>query len=151
AVGNPEVFIVGAVRTPIGKFGGTLLSFTARDLGVLAAKAALERASIPTAQVDETIFGHARPAGVGPNVARQIGYYAGIPVTAPAYTVNKACGSGLKALILGYQEIALGHADVILAGGTESMSRVPYLIEGMRWGARMGHQKLVDAMYQDGF
>src|SRR5215472_14300083 len=97
AVANTEVFIAGACRTPIGKFGGTLLKFTARDLGVMAAKGAMERAGVAPAHVEEAIFGHARPAGVGPNLGRQIGYYAGVPVEAPAYTVNKACGSGLKA------------------------------------------------------
>lgn len=150
-MGNAEVFIAGASRTPIGKFGGALLNLTARELGVIAAKAAMERAGVAPTAIEETIFGHARPAGVGPNVARQIGYYAGVPCEAPAYTINKACGSGLKALILGYQEIALGHADLVLVGGTESMSRVPYLLENARWGARMGHQKVVDVMYQDGF
>ncbi|MBI1745451.1 MAG: acetyl-CoA C-acetyltransferase [Acidobacteria bacterium] len=149
--GLSEVFIAGASRTPIGKFGGSLLHFTARDLGVTAAKAAMERAGVAPDQVEETIFGHARPAGVGPNLGRQIHYYSGAPVEAPAYTINKACGSGLKALILGSQEIALGHADIVLVGGAESMSRVPYLMEGVRWGARMGHQKLVDVMYRDGF
>ena len=145
------VFIVSAARTPIGKFGGSLLDLTAADLGVIAAKSALERAGVKPEQVEEAIFGNARQAGGGPNVARQIVYRAGIPETAPAYTVNKACASGLKAIALGYQEILLGNADCVLAGGTESMSRLPYFVEGARWGMRLGDQTLVDAMYRDGF
>ncbi|MBF8304934.1 MAG: acetyl-CoA C-acetyltransferase [Acidobacteria bacterium] len=145
------VYIVSAVRTPIGKFGGTLLDFTAADLGVIAAKAAIERAGVRPEQVEEAIFGNARQAGGGPNVARQISYRAGVPETSPAYTVNKACASGLKSIALGYQEILLGNADCVLAGGTESMSRLPYLVEGARWGMRLGDQTLVDAMYRDGF
>src|SRR3989338_2277521 len=110
------VYIVSAARTPIGKFGGTLLVFTAADLGVIAAKAAIERAGVKPEQVEETIFGNARQAGGGPNVARQIGYRTGVPESAPAYTVNKACASGMKCIVLGYQEIGLGNADCILAG-----------------------------------
>jgi acetyl-CoA C-acetyltransferase len=146
-----SVFIVSAVRTPIGKFGGTLAGMTAADLGVIAAKAAIERAGITPDKVEEAIFGNARQAGGGPNPARQIGYRAGLPESSPAYTINKACASGMKAIALGYQEILLGNTDCILAGGTESMSRVPYLVEGARWGIRMGNQELVDAMYRDGF
>lgn len=146
-----EVFIAGAVRTPIGKFGGSLMPFTAADLGAIVAKEAMRQAAVNPETVEETILGHARPAGSGPNPARQIAHRSGIPFSVPAFTVNKACGSGLKALILAYQEIALGNAEVVLAGGSESMSRVPYLIEGARWGTRMGHQKIVDAMYRDGF
>ncbi len=145
------VFILSAVRTPIGKYGGSLRDFTAPDLGVLAAQAALERAGVAADEVEEVIFGQARQAGSGPNPARQIAVRAGIPSRAPAYTVNKACASGMKAIVLAYQEIVLGQAEVVLAGGTEAMSRVPYFVEGARWGARLGHQKLVDGMYQDGF
>jgi acetyl-CoA C-acetyltransferase len=145
------VFILSAVRTPIGKYGGTLRDFTAPDLGVLAAQAALERAGVVPEEVEEAIFGHARQAGNGPNPARQIAVRSGVPESVPAYTVNKACASGMKALVLGYQEIVLGNAELILAGGTEAMSRIPYFVEGARWGARLGHQKLVDGMYQDGF
>ncbi len=146
-----SVFVLSAARTAIGKYGGSLRDFTAPDLGVVAARAAIERAGIAPAEVEETIFGHARQAGNGPNPARQIAVRAGVPVTVPAYTVNKACASGMKAIVLGYQEIALGNADVVLVGGTEAMSRVPYFLEGARWGARFGHQTLVDGMYQDGF
>ena len=146
-----SVFVLSAVRTAIGKYGGSLRDFSAPDLGVVAARAALERAEIAPGEVEETIFGHARQAGNGPNPARQIAVRAGVPVTAPAYTVNKACASGMKAIALGYQEIVLGNAEVVLVGGTEAMSRIPYFVEGARWGARLGHQTLVDGMYQDGF
>ena len=146
-----SVFIASAVRTAIGKFGGSLRDFSAPDLGVAAALAALERAGVAAEEVGEVIFGHARQAGNGPNPARQIAVRAGVPMAVPAYTVNKACASGMKAIVLGYQEIVLGNADLVLAGGTEAMSRIPYFVEGARWGARLGHQTLVDGMYQDGF
>jgi acetyl-CoA C-acetyltransferase len=146
-----SVFILSAVRTPIGKYGGSLRDLSASDLGVIAAKAALERAGVAPDEVDEAIFGHARQAGSGPNPARQISVRAGIPTSVPAYTINKACASGMKALTLGFQEIAMGNAEVILAGGTESMSRIPYYLDSARWGARLGHQELVDGMYRDGF
>src|SRR5262249_31646068 len=102
-------------------------------------------------KVDEAIFGNARQAGGGPNPARQISYRAGVPETCPAYTINKACASGMKAIALRYQEILLGNSDGILAGGSEAMSRVPYFVEGARWAIRMGPQELVDAMYRDAF
>lgn len=145
------VYIASAVRTPIGKFGGTLMNHTAADMGEIAAKAALERAGVQPEQVEETIIGNARQAGGGPNVARQISFRAGVPETVPAYTVNMACASGIKAIALGAQEIQQGGMDCVLAGGTESMSRLPYLVEGARWGMRLGDQTLVDAMYRDGF
>ena len=146
-----NVYLAGAVRTPIGKFGGTLASWTAADLGVLVAGESLRRAGVNVEDIDESIWGCARQAGVGPNVARQITYGVGMPETVPAYTVNQACGSGLKAIILAAQEIMLGRANAVLAGGTESMSRVPYFAEGARWGMRMGYSQLVDGMYRDGF
>jgi len=146
-----NVYILSAVRTPIGKYGGSLAGFSAPDLGVVAVRAALERASVKPEEVNETIFGHARQAGNGPNSARQIAVRAGVRVEAPAYTVNQACASGLKAVALGYDEILLGRADIVAAGGTEAMSRTPYYLQGARWGARLGHQELVDGMYQDGF
>ena len=146
-----DVYILSAVRTPIGKFGGSLASLTAADLGTIAAKAALERAGIQPQQVEETIFGNARQAGGGPNPARQVSVRSGVPHEVPAYTVNKACASGMKAITLGYQEIVTGNMDCVLAGGTESMSRLPYYLEGARWGYRLGHQELVDGMYRDGF
>ncbi|HEV2705582.1 MAG TPA: acetyl-CoA C-acetyltransferase [Pyrinomonadaceae bacterium] len=146
-----EVFLVGSVRTPIGRFGGALAALNAADLGTVAAAESLRRAGVDASEVREVIVGCARQAGNGPNVARQISYRAGVPVTSQASTINQACGSGLKAIILAAQEIMLGRADVILAAGTESMSRVPYFAEGARWGARLGHTELVDGMYRDGF
>jgi acetyl-CoA C-acetyltransferase len=142
---------MSAVRTPIGKFGGSLASLSAADMGVVAAKAALERAGVQPLQVEETIFGNARQAGGGPNPTRQISIRSGIPQEVPAYTVNKACASGIKSIALGFQEIATGNLECVLAGGTESMSRLPYYLEGARWGYRLGHQELVDGMYRDGF
>jgi len=145
------VYILSAVRTPIGKFGGSLVSCTAADLGVVAAKAAIERAGVRPEQIEETIFGNARQAGGGPNPARQISIRSAVPQEVPAYTVNKACASGMKAIALAYQSILLGEANCILAGGTESMSRLPYYLDGARWGYRLGNQELVDGMYRDGF
>jgi acetyl-CoA C-acetyltransferase len=145
------VYILSAVRTPIGKFGGSMASLTAADMGVVAAKAAIERAGVRPEQVEETIFGNARQAGGGPNVARQISVRSGVPQEVPAFTVNKACASGMKSIALAYQAIALGDATCVLAGGAESMSRVPYLLDQGRWGYRMGTQELVDGMYRDGF
>ncbi|MFP5263253.1 MAG: thiolase family protein [Blastocatellia bacterium] len=146
-----DVFLAASVRTPIGKFGGTLKDWTAADLGVPTVKECLKRAGIEAALIDEVIIGNARQAGGGPNVARQISYRAGVPESVPAYTVNKACGSGLKSIVLAAQEILLGRAEAVIAGGTESMSRVPYLMEGARWGLRMGNAPVVDGMYRDGF
>ena len=146
-----HVYILSAVRTPIGKFGGSLASFSAADMGVVAAKAALERAGVEPQQVEETIFGNARQAGGGPNPARQISIRSGVPQEVPAYTVNKACASGMKSIALGFQEIAAGNLECVLAGGTESMSRLPYYLDGARWGYRLGNQELVDGMYRDGF
>jgi acetyl-CoA C-acetyltransferase len=165
-----DVFIVSAVRTPIGKFGGALAELTAADLGVHVVRAAVERAfgAAPPARVpgepasdavrnwkaewrvDEVIFGNARQAGGGPNVARQIAWRAGLGDDVPAFTVNMACASGLRSILLGWQQIRMGEAGIIVAGGAESMSRVPYLVDA-RWGLRMGNQPLVDAMYRDGF
>jgi acetyl-CoA C-acetyltransferase len=145
------VYILSAVRTPIGKFGGTLASLSAADMGVVAANAAIERAKVRPEQIEETIFGNARQAGGGPNPARQISVRSGVPQEIPAFTVNKACASGMKAIALAYQAITLGDASCILAGGTESMSRVPYLLDQARWGYRLGNQELVDGMYRDGF
>ncbi len=146
-----DVYILSAVRTAIGKFGGSLLSQTAADMAVVTAKAALERAGVQPRQVNETIFGNARQAGGGPNVARQISIRSGVPQEVPAYTVNQACASGMKTITLGYQEILHGNMECVLAGGTESMSRLPYYLEGARWGYRLGSQELVDGMYRDGF
>ena len=124
-----DVLIVSAVRTPIGKFGGRLAHMTSPDLGVVAAKAAMEQGGIVPEQVQEAIFGSARQAANGPNPARQISIRAGVPKEVSAYTVNKACASGMQAIALGYQELAIGNLDCVLVGGTESMSRVPYYLE----------------------
>jgi acetyl-CoA C-acetyltransferase len=145
------VFVLSAARTPIGRFGGAFASLSPAELGEAAARAALERSGLPPAAMGETIFGHARQAGGGPNTARQVSHRAGIPAAVPAYTVNKACASSLKALTLGALSIAAGENDVVLAGGTECMSATPYLLTRARFGMRMGHGEIVDAMYRDGF
>src|SRR5258708_3457071 len=146
-----NVYLAGAVRTPIGRFGGSLASWTAADLGAAVAKESLRRAGLQAGQIQDSIWGCARQAGGGPNVARQITWRAGVPETVPAFTVNQACGSGLRAIILAAEQIMLGRASTVLAGGAESMSRVPYFAEGARWGARLGNAELVDGMYRDGF
>jgi len=145
------VYVLSAVRTPIGKFGGAFASLSAADLGEAAARAAIERSGLPAAAVDETIFGHARQAGGGPNTARQVSHRAGVPDTVPAFTVNKACASSLKAISLGALSIAAGENEVVLAGGAECMSATPYLLPRARFGYRMGHAELTDGMYRDGF
>jgi len=145
------VYVLSAARTPIGKFGGSFASMSAADLGVVAAKAAIERSGLPPAAIDETIFGHARQAGGGPNTARQVSHRAGVPDAVPAFTVNKACASSLKALTLGALTIAAGENDLVLVGGAECMSATPYLLPRVRFGERMGHGELVDGMYRDGF
>ena len=148
-----EVVILSAVRTPIGKYGGSLRDVHPAELGAVAARAAIERAGLKAADIDEVVIGHARQAGSGPNPARQVGHRAGVPNEAPAQTINKACASGLQAIVSGAQAIILGESDVVLAGGIESMSRMPYLIDAVdaRWGHKMGNFALVDAMYRDGF
>ena len=146
-----EILLAAPVRTPIGKFGGGLASLTAADLGVAAAKESIRRAGVDPAAIDEAIFGCGRQAGSGPNVARQISYRAGLGAGRPAYTVNQACASGLRSIIAAAQTIRNDEAGMILAGGTESMSRLPFYLEGARWGYRLGHQEAVDGMYRDGF
>src|SRR5213596_1918706 len=148
-----EVFIVGAARTPIGKYGGALRNVHPAELGAVAARAALERAGVAPDAVDEVLIGHGRQAGSGPNPARQVGIRAGVPDSVPAQTINKACASGMQTIATGAQSIMLGEAEMVLAGGIESMSRMPYLIdaEDARWGHKMGNFTLVDAMYRDGF
>jgi acetyl-CoA C-acetyltransferase len=145
------VFVLSAARTPIGRFLGSLSSSTPAELGEVAARAAIARSGLPASAVGETIFGHARQAGGGPNTARQVSHRAGVPDAVPAYTVNKACASSLKALTLGALSIAAGENDVVLAGGTECMSATPYLLPRLRFGMRMGHVEVVDGMYRDGF
>jgi acetyl-CoA C-acetyltransferase len=146
-----DVVVAGAVRTPIGRFGGALSALTPGQLGAVAAREALRRAGVGPGQVDDVLFGCARQAGGGPNVARQVAWRAGVPQEVPAATINMACASSLKAIDLAFRSVRDGDAEVVLAGGVESMSRVPYLLTGARWGYRMGDQPLVDAMYQDGF
>ena len=146
-----EVVIVSAVRTPIGNFGGALKDISAARLGVVAAQAAMARAGLSPADIDETIVGCARQAGNGPNIARQVAFHSGVPVERPAFTVNKACASGLKAVTLAAQSILTGENRVVLAGGVEQMSQIPYLLLRARWGYRLGDDTLVDAMYRDGY
>jgi len=149
----PEVVIVGAARTPIGRYGGAFRNVHPAELGAVATTAALERAHVSPEMVDEVLIGHARQAGSGPNPARQVVRRAGLPDSVPAGTINKACASGMQAIAAGAQSIMLGESEVVVAGGIESMSRMPYLIdaEDARWGHKMGDFTLVDAMYRDGF
>ena len=147
------IFIVGAARTPIGKYGGALRSVHPAELGAVAARAAFARAGVEADDVDEVLIGHARQAGSDPNPARQVGIKAGVPDRVPAQTINKACASGMQTIATGAQAILLGDARLVLAGGIESMSRMPYLVdsEDARWGHKMGNVTFVDAMYRDGF
>src|SRR5688572_26000605 len=148
-----SVVILGAARTAIGRYGGTLRQTHPAELGARAAKAALDRAGVAPDEIDEALFGHGRQAGSGPNPARQVCHRAGLPFTVPAQTINQACASGMQAVALGAQAILLGQSRIVLAGGIESMSRMPHLIDSAdaRWGHRMGHFALIDAMYRDGF
>ncbi len=148
-----EVVILGAARTPIGKYGASFRDIHPAELGAVAARAALEQAAIEPRDVDEVVMGQGRQAGSGPNPARQAAHRAGVPHTSPAQTVNKACASSLQAIVAGAQSILLGESSVVLAGGMESMSRMPYLVDAAdaRWGHKMGSFQLVDAMYRDGF
>ena len=146
-----KIYLVAALRTPIGKFGGALAKLTAPQLGTESAKATIARAGIDPQAIDEVIFGNARQAGVGPNSARQIAIRSGLRHEVPAYTVNQACGSGLRAIMNAADQIRLGQAEVVLAGGTESMSNTPYLLTRARWGNRMGHGEVTDGMIRDGF
>ena len=148
-----DIVIIGAARTPIGRYGGALRNVHPAELGAVATRAALERARVDPALVGEALFGHARQAGSGPNPGRQVVRRAGLPDSVPAQTINKACASGMQAIASAAQSILLGESEVVVAGGIESMSRMPYLIdsEDARWGHRMGNFKLVDAMYRDGF
>ena len=145
-----DIVLAGAVRTPIGAFGGVLAEVPAPALGSTAARAALDRAGVKPGAVDEVIFGNVVSAGLGQNVARQVSIGAGIPASVGATSVNKVCGSGLKAVMLAAQAITCGDAGVVLAGGTESMSRAPYLLDKARTGYRMGDGRLIDAMIHDG-
>ena len=148
-----EIVILGAARTPIGRYGGTLKDTHPAELGAVAVRAALQRAGVPAEAVEEVVIGHGRQAGSGPNPGRQVAHRAGVPVTAPAQTINKACASGLQAIVAGAQSLLGGESAVVVAGGIESMSRMPYLVDAIdaRWGHKMGHFQFVDAMYRDGF
>ena len=145
-----EVVIVGAARTAIGSYGGSLKGVPARTLGAVAIKGALERAGVKPEQVDEVIMGNVLQAGLGQNVSRQMMLDAGLPVEIPCMTINKVCGSGLRAVELAAQIIKAGDADIIVAGGAENMSLSPYVVPAARWGARMGDTKMVDVMVNDG-
>ena len=150
---HPEVVVVSAARTPIGRYGGSFRSVHPAELGAVATRAALERGTIRGDEVDELLMGHGRQAGSGPNPARQVVRRAGLPDSVPAQTINKACASGMEAVATAARAILLGETHIAVAGGIESMSRMPYLIdsEDARWGHRMGNFALVDAMYRDGF
>ncbi|MNK68441.1 Acetyl-CoA acetyltransferase [compost metagenome] len=145
-----KVVIASAVRTPIGSFGGALKDVSAVDLGATVIREALSRAGVPADQVDEVIMGNVLQAGLGQGPARQASIKGGVPAEVPAFTVNKICGSGLKAVNLGIQAILLGDADIIVAGGMENMSASPYLVPNARWGARMGSVQMIDPMVHDG-
>ncbi len=145
-----NVVIASAARTPIGSFGGVLASVSAKDLGITAAKGAIERAGISVESIDEVIIGNVLGAGLGQNVSRQISLGAGLPVEIPTMSINKVCGSGLRSVSLAFQSIQNGDAEIILCGGTESMSNAPYLVPKARWGQRMGDGKMIDSMIHDG-
>ena len=145
-----EIVIVSAVRTAVGSFNGALSGFSAVDLGVIAAREAICRAGIKPSDVDETIIGNILSAGLGQNVARQISVKSGIPVTSPAMSINILCGSGLRAVSLAAQMIMVGNSEIVLCGGTESMTNAPYLLPQARSGYRMGDGKLIDSMIKDG-
>ena len=146
-----KAVIVEGARTPIGRFMGAYSEVSAVDLGIAATRAALGRANVDPGEVDELVFGHARQAGSGPNPARQVAYRSGLGEATPALTVNMACGSGVKAIQIGAEQIMLGNAEVVLAGGQENMTRVPFLLDRLRFGYRMGHAEVFDTMYRDGF
>ncbi|MFC1951788.1 thiolase family protein [Chloroflexota bacterium] len=146
-----EVVIINGARTAIGKFGQALRNLTVVDIGVAAVKGTIERSGIKAADIDEVIIGHARQAGTGPNAARIVSVRAGIPSSVPAFGVQQACISGLQAVMLSANSIRLGHSEVVLAGGMEHHSSIPYLSLNTRWGARMGDMVLEDAMFKDGY
>ena len=146
-----EVVIINGARTAIGKFGGALKNLNVIDIGIAAVKGAIERSAIKPEDINEVIIGHARQAGTGPNAARIVSVKAGIPSSVPAFGVQQACISGLQAVMLAANSIRLGHSEVVLAGGMEHHSSIPYLSLNTRWGARMGNAVLEDAMLKDGY
>ncbi len=145
-----EVVITSAYRTPIGNFGGVFKSLSAVDLGVTVVTKILADTGLKSDAIDEVIFGNVLHAGLGQNVARQVALNAGLSYDTPAFTIDMVCGSGLKAVELGAQKIQTGNADIVLVGGTEKMSQAPYVLQGQRWGSRMGDSKVVDTMLKDG-
>lgn len=145
-----EVVIISAKRTPIGKLGGQLASLSAVELGTVAAKAAIEAVGIDPTQIDQAIFGNVLQAGSGQNVARQIALKSGMTQSSTAMTVNEVCGSGLKAIRLAQSAIVMGDADIVLVGGTESMSQAPYLNKQMRFGSKFGDQTMIDSISSEG-
>jgi len=144
------VYIVSAVRTPIGSFGGMLSKFNAVQLGTIAIKGALEKANVKTEDVDEVLMGNVVSAGLGQAPARQAALGAGIPESVPCTTVNKVCASGMKSIMFGAQSIMLGQNDIVVTGGMESMSNIPYYIPKARWGYKYGNGELIDGLYNDG-
>lgn len=146
-----EIYLVEPLRTPIGKFGGTLAGESATQIGAFIVSNTIGRSGIDPSKIDGLIFGHARQAGTGPNPARQIAVNGGLAHDVPAHTINQACGSGMRAVMDCSDQIRLGQASVMVAGGTESMSNTPYMLPRARWGLRMGHAELVDGMSRDGF
>lgn len=145
-----EVVVVAAQRTPLGAFGGALKDVSAVELGKIAVQGALNSINLDPKEVDELIYGNVLSAGLGQNVARQVGVHAGLPLEVPAFTINKVCGSGLKTVALAAQSIMAGDNDVVVAGGTENMSASAYVLPNSRWGFRMGDNKVVDTMLKDG-
>jgi acetyl-CoA C-acetyltransferase len=145
-----KIVMLSAVRTPVGKFGGAFCETSAVRLGTIVAEEAIRRAGIEPADIDDVVFGQARQAGNRPNPARQILFHSGIPVERTAFTVNKACASGLEAIVLGAQSLLLGESKIVLVGGIENMSQVPYFLDRARWGYRLGDGVLVDGMHRDG-
>ena len=144
-----DAFIVGGLRTAIGRFQGTLASIGAVDLGATVVRKLVATSGLPTAKIDEVIFGNVLQGGLGQNPARQVAMHAGLPNTVPSFTVNKVCGSGLKAIELAAQLIRLGEAEVVIAGGIESMSRAPFFLPGVRKGQRLGHGEMLDSVIHD--
>lgn len=145
-----ELYVVNCCRTAVGSFGGSLKNTPASDMGAIVVKEALKRASVAPENVDELMFGCILTAGLGQNVARQVGVKAGLPYSVPAYTVGMVCGSGMKSVIEGARAILAGDANIVVCGGTENMSMAPFASFDARWGARMGDKKLVDTMIKDG-
>lgn len=145
-----EAVIVSALRTPVGSFGGAFKDVTAVDLGAAVVKKAIESINLDPALIDEVIFGNVLSAGLGQNVARQVAVKAGIPKHVPSFAINKVCGSGLKTVALAAQSILSGDNEIVIAGGTESMSQAPYVLPDARWGKRMGNGKMIDTMVTDG-